>query len=813
MDSKTLNNLQNEAQSEDTFEINVNLKTLFNACLVVLATLFSHWQSISGGFIWDDDAHVTRQFLRSLNGLWQIWFKLGATQQYYPIVHSTFWIEQALWGDNAALYHLTNIVFHIIVVFMLVAVLKQLAIPGAWIAGFIFALHPVHVESVAWITEQKNTISAIFYLITALFYLKFDSNRQIKYYTYASILFIIALLSKSVTATLPPALLVLFWWRRGKISFKNDVIPLIPFFIIGICGGIFTAWIEKVYIGAQGSDYQSAVQLTPLTRCLLAGHVILFYLSKLLWPTNLTFIYEHWSISASDYTDYIYTFSVIIILALLVRYAITGGNRKSYDTFSRAPLAGFLFFAGTLFPVLGFANVYPFMFSYVADHFQYLASVGIIVPLCAYITIRLEKLSDDFYSIIHVLGGCIIALFGFLSFLQCNIYKNGETLYRDTILKNPSCWMAHNNLGAILLSQGKQEEAKIQFSTALKIRPDYPDARSNMCSVLIREGNLKEALVNAQEAKRLRPSSPENLNNLGIVLFNLGRNDESIAIYNEAIRLRPEYPEVLNNLGNALVQSGKKQEDLDCYIKAIKFKNDFPEAYANISILYLGSGHIVEGINCYEQAVKLLPASSNYHKALGLAYSNAGRINDSILQLQESLKLNQLDWEAWYFLANTLVAGNKYTEAEMPYLNSIKLKPDNVGAENNLASIYYKSGNYTDSILHYKLAIRLNPNYAEAHNNLGVVYVASKLINEGILEYKKAIQLNPKYADSYNNWGLALTQMGEPRSAIDVIKKAIEINFNNPDYHDNLAAAYNKIGDKKKVDEQNAIATKIRNPK
>jgi protein O-mannosyl-transferase len=256
--------------TEEGWSITLDISVIWRSVLLFVATLVSHWQAIGGGFIWDDDAHVTRIDLRSLEGLWNIWFKLGATQQYYPLLHSIFWFEHAVWGDAANCYHIANILFHTLAVFLLVAVLRRLEIPGAWVAGFVFALHPVHVESVAWITEQKNTVSAVFYFLAAYRYIGYDQSRKSKDYWYAFAFFVLALLSKTVTATLPAALLVIFWWKRGKLSWKQDVYPLVPFFILGAIGGIFTAWVERVYIGAHGSDFL----LTPLMRCLLAGHVI-----------------------------------------------------------------------------------------------------------------------------------------------------------------------------------------------------------------------------------------------------------------------------------------------------------------------------------------------------------------------------------------------------------------------------------------------------------------------------------------------------------------------------------------------------------
>src|SRR5215813_7467510 len=251
--------------------------TMLSIGVVVVS---AYLPAIQGGFIWDDGAHVTKLDLRSLHGLWRIWFEVGATQQYYPLLHSTFWLEHRLWGDAAVGYHIANILLHVLAASLLLIVLRRLKIPGAALAAAIFALHPVHVESVAWITEQKNTISTVFYFSALLAYLRFDEKRQVQDYAIASTIFVMALLTKTVTATLPAALLVIFWWQRGHLSWKHYVLPLVPFFVLGAAAGALTAWVERRHIGAEGAEFE----LTLVQRTLIAGRVVWFYLGKLVWP-------------------------------------------------------------------------------------------------------------------------------------------------------------------------------------------------------------------------------------------------------------------------------------------------------------------------------------------------------------------------------------------------------------------------------------------------------------------------------------------------------------------------------------------------
>ena len=412
---------------------------LFASVLLIAVTL-SYAPAWNGRPIWDDDAHMTKVELRSLGGLAQIWINPGATQQYYPLVHSVFWLEHKIWGDTIWPYHLVNIFLHALSAFLLWRILLRLKIPGAWLAAGIFALHPVQVESVAWISELKNTLSGALVLSAALLYLRFDESRKRSEYVGALALFALALMSKSVIATLPAALLVIFWWKRGKLAWKSDVVPLLPFFALGIASGAFTAWMERTHIGAQGNQFA----LSFLDRCLIAGRAFWFYLAKLVWPTELTFIYPRWQISQLVWWQYLFPVSALILLAVLWKL------RKRW----RGPLAAFLLFAGILFPALGFLNVYPFIFSYVADHFQYLASIAIITLASTGITLLLDRFAIPRQPIIrYAIPIALLLTLGSLTWRQARTYRDAETLYLTTLQRNPDCWLAHNNLSAILLAR------------------------------------------------------------------------------------------------------------------------------------------------------------------------------------------------------------------------------------------------------------------------------------------------------------------------------------------------------------------------
>ena len=448
--------------------------------IALIAAVFLVYQPAwQGGFIWDDDCFVTRPELRSWYGLFRIWFDLKATEGYYPLLHSAFWVQSWLWGDATLGYHLTNILLHAMAAVMVALILRRLEIPGAYLAAAIFALHPVHVESVAWISELKNTISAIFYLGSIMVYLRFDQQRRTPLYLWALGLFVLSMLSKPVTVTLPAALLVIFWWQRGSLSWKKDVLPLLPFFLFGVIHGVFTIWAQYTLVGGTDPDFAMPV----LERVLVAGKAIWFYLGKLFWPANLIFFYPRWETSQASAWQYLFPAAAFALVASL--WAV----RRRW----RGPLAGLLFFVGTLFPVLGFLNVYTFIYSFVADHYQYLASLGIITLVAAGIAMLLKRLRHWRRPAGYAIFMLLLATLATLTWQQSRMYTDVEKLYSTTIDLNPTCWMAYNNRGlGVYFGSGQFQRAIEDFNESIRLKPDYAQPYFNRGRVYLylRKKNL-----------------------------------------------------------------------------------------------------------------------------------------------------------------------------------------------------------------------------------------------------------------------------------------------------------------------------------
>ncbi|MEE9296435.1 MAG: O-GlcNAc transferase, partial [Phycisphaerae bacterium] len=425
--------------------------------VIIAAVVVAYIPALLGGFVWDDNAYVTEnRTLESLSGLWRIWFEFGATPQYYPLVHTTFWIERHLWGLHPFGYHTVNVLLHAFNAVLVFAVLRRLNVRGAWVAAMIFALHPVHVESVAWITERKNVLSGAFYLSAMLAYLRYveldhaagEASRRRRCYVAALVLFVCALLSKTVTASLPAAILLILWWKRGRLR-GRDLQPLIPMFIAGAILGLVTVWMELYNLrgtgrGAQGPEWD----LSWVERCLVAGRAFWFYVGKLVWPTGLTFVYPRWPIDAGVWWQYLYPLAAVVVVGLL-------WSRRG--RIGRAPVAATLFFAGTLTPALGFFNVYPFRYSFVADHFLYLGSLGLIVLFAAAVTALVERMTEHLRSARHGLAAALFTILAVMVWNESHKYEDLEALWLDTLAKNPECWMAHNNLGNVYAREGRLE--------------------------------------------------------------------------------------------------------------------------------------------------------------------------------------------------------------------------------------------------------------------------------------------------------------------------------------------------------------------
>ncbi len=695
--------------------------------LILLATFLVYWPSINGGRLWDDDANLTKPELQSLDGLYRIWFEPSATARYYPLLHTVFWIEHKLWGEMLPGYHLINLTWHLLAALLIYVILLKLKMPGAWLAAALFAVHPVMVESVAWMCEQKNTLSTVFYLSAMLAYLRFHEARQRSFYFLAFGLFVLALLTKTATVTLPAALLVIFWWQRGKLSWRHDVLPLVPFFVIGAAAGLTTSWVERKFIGAEGPEFE----LTFLQSLLLAGRALWFYLSKLVWPVNLTFTYPRWELDPSQWWQWIFPFG-----ALATTCALCAVRQRW-----RAPLAGWLFFCISLFPVLGFLKVYMFRYTFVADHLQYLASLGMFTLAAAGVTLSLERLSEPARSCGSVMCVFLLGTLAVLSWRQDHMYTDAVTLYRATIDRNPCCWMAHNNLGLELAREGKLPAAMEHYRVAIDFKPQYPDALNNLGLAYINLGRPTEAVEKLQAALAIEPEYARALSNLGLAYAAMGRFPESIDALHRALKIAPESISIRVTLANTLISADRPQEAIDVLQEAQALKADEPHVLYNMGIALTRMGRFPEAINQFESALQQQPDFADARVNLGIAFSASGKTAEAIEQFQKVFKFD----------------------------------PKQVKAHFNLGVLLAETGNTAESIAHFEAALRLQPDFIAAHQELGELLRRAGRPEQAIEHYQAAVQLKPDDAPTYLKLAQTLAQLNRSKESIATAEKALEI--------------------------------------
>ncbi len=575
--------------------------------LLVLLTIAAYLPALRAGFVWDDDMHVTgNATLRTLDGLRRIWLEPRALPQYYPLVHTTFWLEYRLFGLAPFGYHLANVLLHAGNALLVWTVLRRLAVPGAWLAGAVFALHPVHVESVAWVTERKNVLSTAFYLGSALCLLRFfavdarDDNARADdaaerplswaWYFGGFALFLGALLSKTVTASLPAAVLLVLYWKKGRIA-ARDVVVSLPLFAVGATFGLATAWLERHHVGAQGEAWDLSI----VERCLIAGRAVWFYAGKLVWPHPLAFIYSRFEIDARAWGSYLFPLAALAAAAAL--WLLRG-------RIGRAPLVAVLCFGGTLFPALGFFNVFPMRYSFVADHFQYLASIGLIALGCAAV-VRAARRYGVGRAATTAAAGLALGSLAAATFVQTFAYCDAETLWRDTLAKNPGAWMAHTNLGLLLVGKGEVEEGMAHYRESIRLEPTLVEPRLNLGEQLIRQERFAEAIAVIEEAVRVRPGHAMARYNLGTALARSGRYAEAIVQLTEAVRLLPDFAEAEYNLATAHLKLDRLPDAEEHYRRTLRVRPDHANAHANLAAVLERTGRSAEAASHRGEAQRL----------------------------------------------------------------------------------------------------------------------------------------------------------------------------------------------------------------
>jgi protein O-mannosyl-transferase len=623
------------------------------AFTLTAVTVLAYRPAWNGGFLWDDDVYITNnELLTAPDGLRRIWFSLDSPSQYFPLAYTTFRVEHAFWGLNPTGYHWLNLLLHVANALLVWVVLARLKIPGAWLAGAIFALHPVQVESVAWITERKNVLMGFFFLLTLLAWIAFVDGRTKRrwvFYGLALILYLLALSAKTTACTLPAALFLVLWLQKEPISWKR-VFQIIPFLVLGIAMGVLAMWWERYH---QGTSRAVFTFLSPIERVLVASRAVWFYLSKLIWPSELTFIYPRWDIAPTHLLNYAWLLAGVIVCGAI--YFLRRYVGRSIEV-----AAGF--FVATLSPVLGFIMLYTFRYTFVADHYQYLACIGPIALASAGV-VNLADTVKSSRTLILSAALCLVALLATLTWRQAAMYGNIETLWRTTLARNPGCWMAHNNLGIVLFGKGQLDDAITHYRTTLEMQPSFWDADYNLGTALLGKGQVDEAIFFCDKAVAMQPNDPDARVALANALLQKRRINDAIVHYQKAVAIRPDYFLARYGLGHALVDKGEFDAAINHCRAALLIQPNNPDCHTVLAIALDEKNQSAEAIQHYEKALEISPQSVSALNNLAwlLATGSNASFRNGSRAIQLARQADQLSGGTNALVLRTLAAA--YAEA------------------------------------------------------------------------------------------------------------------------------------------------------
>ena len=769
--------------------------------LFLLIAVF-YFPATRAGFVWDDMIMTGSEAVRSWSGLWQLWFETETTYHpdntreghFWPLVYTTFWLEHKLWGYAPLGYHLTNLLLHCANCWLIWRLLRYLAVPGAWFAAAIFAVHPVHVEAVVWVIARKDLLSTLFYLLAAFSWLRFMDAPKPGRYALALGAYIAAMLSKTIVASLPVALLIAQWWRNGRIT-RRDMLRVLPFFVLGLALALHDTFFYQTR-EAVSFDYSIP------DRVLIASQALWFYLGKLLWPVDLAVIYPRWAIDATALTAWLWPLAALMVVALLWAFRRALGH---------GPLAGALFFAVTLAPVLGIFDSIYMQWSFVADRYQYLASLGVIAVVIGLVTHATRALTGPWRPATLAAAGALLLTFGVLSWRQAGIYEDNITFNSHIISLNPAARDVWLNLGVALANADQDTEALAAAQQAIKLRPDSLRAYTNAGKALVAlarydeaEAVLRRGIARTRdENSHISPNTdgyPGLFLDLAAVLERLEQFDEALAVYNELLQAQPGEGGGLFGAGGLLVRMGRFEEALvflrqgltqtqppvsgHDFVRARLFmqmsvaaqqlgRHEEAAEHRRIALMNVPAapgpaygvaeplhedGRLSEAVAWYAAALERDPKFAVAYAAMGDALFGLGRYDEAMAQVRRARSLLPADPELarrlTHLTARTHAAQGNMAAAVAAYQRLLQRAPGDVVALRELVSLYFDYKQYAQALDVLEALAAVAPNDAEVRVNIGVVLHNLGRSEEALAQFEQALVMDPNSASAQSNRAL-----------------------------------------------------------
>ncbi len=697
---------------------------------------------------------------------------------YHPLTMLSLMGDYQLHGLQAGGYHFTNVLLHAASVILLFLILRQMT--GAlWRSAFVaavFAIHPLRVESVAWVAERKDVLGGFFFMLTLSAYVRYVRKPDsVARYLMVAAAFVLALLSKPTVVTLPLMLLLLDYWplqrfeQQGLVQQpeyfgipRRLILEKIPLLALAAGGCVMT-------VQAAGKWIAGHAHVSMLSHISNAVVSYVVYLRQMIWPEGLAHFYP---LPRKGYP--VWAVALSFLLLALVTGGVLAFRRKR-----RWLLAGWFWYLGMLTPMIGLVQVAGFAH---ADRYTYLPQIGIYLAV--------TWLVAEWQMNRWLIGGLMTAVLGLLiicAWKQTAYWKDGETLWTHALGCTTDNYVANANLGDVFLKEGKVDEAISYFQKAVQINPGYTDGHLHLGNALLQKGRVDEAITQIEQALQIKPDYEKAHNSLGMALSKKGRVDEAIAHYEQALRIKPDYPNAQNNLGNALLRKGRVDEAITHYERALQIKPDFANAHASLADALLQKGRADEAITHFQQALQIKPDLADAHDHLGIALAQKGRVDEAITHFQQALQIKPELADAHDHLGIALLQKGNVNEAITHFRNALQFDPGHEDARINLGKALFQKGKVEESIAQYQIALQTNPGDAQGHFDLGVAFLQEGKVDDAILHFQDALQIRPNYALAQNYLGNAFLRKGRAAEAISHFQKALQIEPANSAIANNLA--------------------------
>ena len=716
-------NLNNLPRTKGLFSNPIVLQ-LFICLFLALVILMAYWQVRNNEFInLDDDVYVTDNpyVSKGLTSKGIVWaFTSIHIGHWHPMTWLSHMLDYDLYGLNPGGHHMTNLLFHIANSLLLFLLLHRMT-EAPWRSGFVaalFAIHPLHVESVAWVAERKDVLCAFFFMLAIWTYIRYVERPKFNRYVLIVFCFLLALMSKPMAVTLPFVLLLLDYWPLGRLRLEKgdngqNISPSKSMFLVSRRAPFFRLLLEKIplfflaaalslftILAHRGSGAVSSLDKLPLgTRIGNALVSYVNYIAKMIWPDRLAVLYPHpiilpfWQVAGA----------ALLLVMSSVLLTLIGRKRPYY-------IVGWLWYLGTLLPVIGLVQA---GIQAMADRFTYLPMIGLFIIVVFGISGSLKGWRYGRASLITS-GALLIVVLMISTISQVQIWRNSMTLFSHTLNVTVNNSLIHNNLGVTLTRQGKDQEALVQYTRALEINPRYADAHYNLATLLVRQRKDQEAMAHFVETLRIRPDKVEAHNDLGVMLARQGKIQEAIVHFAEATSINPDYAEAYFNLGIALVRQSRNKEAIPCFNEALRINSKDDKIQNNLAV----------------------------------ALAAVGRTEDAIAHFLQALQINPGNTDAHYNLGSLLTLQGKDQEAMRHYYEVLRINPSDALAHYKLGIILVRQGKNQEAVVHLTEVVHIIPNYGEAHLTLGLLYSTMGKNDLALAQYKILKAINKNLAET-----------------------------------------------------------------